>query len=574
MNNAFDLCLPNMSMTYSEQFSKKKIFANTLFNSDDITYHESVPTNYRNKLRFTIGYNDDYSKVVIGYNHPKIKPSIVSSAKDLPHLSMKMKELLISFENYFVGKFDMFPYDRKLLETRFINLFGGITFRTSFNIDETMVIINIDHVTNRDTIDDLIKIYTDLYYSHRQMITSFYLFDKENKINLGKSFITEKLFDLTTGESYDFRITQLSFFQTNTFMTNIMYSRIKDLMKKYSTESDILFDLCCGTGTIGMYCASLCKKVIGIDVCASSIDDANLNAKLNGITNCDFICDKIENVFDGLLQTYKPLNKFIIIDPPRSGLHGNMTELINNSGCNYVIYVSCNQDTMMRDIELMPNYKIADKDMYDMYPFTDHVEVSCVLERIDKIDIVKPFEYVPGVFKNNLFDELHKEITWKQDYFTVDNNGILVQVRERRLTALQSMYDRLIEYSGKTMEPKPFTKTVEFVKNTIEDKFNLKFDSCLINYYQNQEDYMRFHKDDTGVTKTSNIITVSFGETRNFQVRLRADKNIKYYYELKNGDIFRMFGNCQDFFDHSIPPVPNGIEKGGRISLTFRVLNL
>lgn len=569
---AFDYCLPNMAMTYDEQFDKKKEYAKNLFTSDDITNHESIPTNYRNKLRFTIGYNEDYTKVVIGYNNPKVKPSIVYSALELPHLSKKMCEMIGLFENYLEGKFKDIPYEPKLLESRFVNLFGNINIRTSFNIDENMVIIHLDRISNRSTIDDLIKTYTDMYYEFRGMITSFYIIDNDRKINLGKPFISEKLFDLNSGESFDFRITELSFFQTNTHMTNIMYSRIKELMKKYSTDSDVLFDLCCGTGTIGIYCSSLCKKVIGIDVCESSIEDANRNAKLNGIKNCDFICNKIENVFDSLLDTYKPLNKFIIIDPPRSGLHGNMTQLINDSGCNYVIYVSCNQETMMRDIALMPNYKIADKDMYDMYPFTDHVEVSCVLERIDKVDIIKPFEYVPNVFHENYFEELRDEITWKQDYFTINNNGIPSMIRERRLTALQSVYDTHIEYSNKTMEPTPFTKIVQFVKDTIESRFRLIFDSCLINYYQNQEDYMRFHKDDTGVTKSTNIITVSFGESRNFQVRLRADKDIKYYYELNNGDVFRMFGNCQDLFDHSIPPVPNGIEKGGRISLTFRVL--
>jgi tRNA/tmRNA/rRNA uracil-C5-methylase (TrmA/RlmC/RlmD family)/alkylated DNA repair dioxygenase AlkB len=569
---AFDYCLPNMAMTYDEQFDKKKEYAKNLFTSDDITNHESIPTNYRNKLRFTIGYNEDYTKVVIGYNNPKVKPSIVYSALELPHLSKKMCEMIGLFENYLEGKFKDIPYEQKLLESRFVNLFGNINIRTSFNIDENMVIIHLDRISNRSTIDDLIKTYTDMYYEFRGMITSFYIIDNDRKINLGKPFISEKLFDLNSGESFDFRITELSFFQTNTHMTNIMYSRIKELMKKYSTDSDVLFDLCCGTGTIGIYCSSLCKKVIGIDVCESSIEDANRNAKLNGIKNCDFICNKIENVFDSLLDTYKPLNKFIIIDPPRSGLHGNMTQLINDSGCNYVIYVSCNQETMMRDIALMPNYKIADKDMYDMYPFTDHVEVSCVLERIDKVDIIKPFEYVPNVFHENYFEELRDEITWKQDYFTINNNGIPSMIRERRLTALQSVYDTHIEYSNKTMEPTPFTKIVQFVKDTIESRFRLIFDSCLINYYQNQEDYMRFHKDDTGVTKSTNIITVSFGESRNFQVRLRADKDIKYYYELNNGDVFRMFGNCQDLFDHSIPPVPNGIEKGGRISLTFRVL--
>jgi tRNA/tmRNA/rRNA uracil-C5-methylase (TrmA/RlmC/RlmD family)/alkylated DNA repair dioxygenase AlkB len=570
--SAFDYCLPNKDMTYDEQFVKKQDYANTLFGSTDITYHKSIPTNYRNKLRFTIGYNDDYSRVVIGYNNPKNKPSIIYSAVGLPHPSEKMNQMLIAFEDYFVGKLDKFPYEPKLLESRFVNLFGNINIRTSFNVNETMVIVHLDRVTNRASVDELIKIYTDMYYNFRGLITSFYIIDLDRKIQLGKPFITEKLYDLSSGESYDFRITELSFFQTNTFMTNIMYSRIKDLMKKYSTDSDVLFDLCCGTGTIGIYCASLCKKVIGIDVCASSIEDAKLNAKLNGIKNCDFICNKIENVFDDLLKTYNPMNKFIIIDPPRSGLHGNMTQYINDSGCNYVIYVSCNQETMMRDIAMMPNYKIADKDMYDMYPFTDHVEVSCVLERIEKTEVIKPFEHVPKVFSENYFEELRDEITWKQDYFTLSNNGVPTQVRERRLTALQSVFDSPIDYSGKTMDPSPFTPVVKFVKEYIESRFDLMFDSCLINYYVNQEDYMRFHKDDTGVTKTPNIVTVSFGETRNFQVRLRADKDIKYNFELNNGDVFRMFGDCQELFDHSIPPVANGIEKGGRISLTFRVL--
>ena len=575
-NTAFDYCLPNMGMTYDEQFGMKKDYADKLFDGTDprhlTVYHNSTPTNYRNKLRFTIGYNEDYSGIEIGYNNPKVKPSIVYSARDLPHLSTKMTELIIAFETYLKDKFTEIHYDPKMLESQFVNLFGNINIRTSFNINETMVIIHLDRVNNRSSVHELNRIYNNMYLQFRHLITSFYIIDQDTKTFNGKPFISERLFDLNTGESFDFRITELSFFQTNTYMTNIMYSRIKHLMSKYSTDSDILFDLCCGTGTIGIYCASLCKKVIGIDVCESSIEDASRNAKLNGIRNCEFMCNKIEDVFDKLLDTYKPLNKFIIIDPPRSGLHGNMCQLINDSGCNYVIYVSCNQETMMRDISMMPNYKIADKDMYDMYPFTDHVEVSCVLERIDQEVIKKPFEHVSEVFRENYFEKLRDEISWQQDYFTVLNSGVPTQVRERRLTALHSVFSTPIEYSDKTMDPNPFTETVQLVKDTIEIKFGLIFDSCLINYYQNQEDYMKFHKDDTGVTKTSNIITVSFGETRSFQVRLRKDTDIKYYYELKNGDVFRMFGNCQDLFDHSIPPVPNGIEKGGRISLTFRVL--
>jgi len=574
---AFEFCLPNKALTYDDQFNHKKEAAIKLFNSTDLIENKSIPINYRNKLRFTIGFNDDYSKIVIGYNNPKVKPSIIYSAKDQLHLSTKMIKLISDFEIYLQDKLLHYPADKKLMESTFINLFGNITIRTSFNINESMVCIYLDRVSNRLIIDDLIKIYSNLYLVFRDQITSFYIIDKEKSIekiiSFGKPHIYEKLNDLTTSTGYNFRISNTSFFQTNTFMTDIMYSRVKQLMEKYSTDSDVLFDLCCGTGTIGLFCSSLCKKVIGIDVCSSSIEDAKVNAKINSIKNCEFICDRIENVFDGLLDTYKPLNKFIIVDPPRSGLHGSMPELINNSGCNYVIYISCNQETMMRDIKLMNKYKIIDRDIYDMYPFTDHYEVSCVLELIEIKKVEKPFLYIRGMFAENYFEQLKSEITWIQDYFTVMNSGVETKVRERRLTNLQSTCTKMIEYSGKTMMPIPFTKTVQFVKDTIESHFKIYFDSCLINYYVNQEDYMRFHKDDVGVTKSPNIITVSFGETRIFQVRLRKDKEIKYTYELHNGDVFMMHSDCQDIFDHSIPPVAGGETKGGRISLTFRVLN-
>jgi tRNA (uracil-5-)-methyltransferase len=576
MASAIDFCLPNKDLTYAEQFKIKQNFVRKLFSSEEITYHESIHTNYRNKLRFTFGNDYDYSKIVIGYNNPKFKKSLMVSARDFPHLSDQMRELLILFEDYINEKqvFRNITFDKKTIEERFINLYGNINFITSFNVHETMIIISLDRINNRETIQELVQIYTDMFQTFRSKITSFYInIDNSTpSIQYNKPYILEKLHDFIDYRNFEFRRTESSFFQTNTYMTSIMYSRIKELVKKYSTDSDIIFDLCCGTGTIGIYCASLCRKVIGIDTCQSSIDDANRNAKLNNVSNCNFICDKIENVFDSYLEIYKPLNKFIIIDPPRSGLHGNMTQYINNSGCNYVIYVSCNQETMMRDIEMMPNYKITDKDMYDMYPMTDHVEVSCVLERIEKIELIKPFEHVVGIFGENYFDELKNEIKWKQDYFTLVNEGVERVVRERRLTGFQSNSDAIIKYSDKEMIPEKFSLRVAHVKKTIEDRFKLQFDSCLINYYVNQEDYMRFHKDDVGVTKSPNIITVSFGETREFQVRLRADKDIKYYFELKNGDVFRMFENCQDLYDHSIPPVPNGISKGGRISLTFRVL--
>ena len=255
MSTAFEFCLPYKELTYDEQFNSKQKRATKLFMSYDIIEHCSVPTNYRNKLRFTIGYNEDYSKIVIGYNNPKIKPSIIYSAKDQLHLSSKMITLISAFEIYLQEKLIHFSYNKKQLESVFINLFGNLTIRTSFNINETMVSIYIDRISNREIIPDLVKIYSELYIAFRDQITSFYIIDKETSISFGKSYISERLNDLTTHTGYNFRISNTSFFQTNTFMTDIMYSRVKQLMQKYSTDSDILFDLCCGTGTIGLFCA-------------------------------------------------------------------------------------------------------------------------------------------------------------------------------------------------------------------------------------------------------------------------------------------------------------------------------
>lgn len=71
MSTAFEYCLPNKALTYDDQFNHKKEIAIKLFGSADLIENKSIPTNYRNKLRFTIGYTEDYSKIVIGYNNPK-----------------------------------------------------------------------------------------------------------------------------------------------------------------------------------------------------------------------------------------------------------------------------------------------------------------------------------------------------------------------------------------------------------------------------------------------------------------------------------------------------------------------
>jgi tRNA/tmRNA/rRNA uracil-C5-methylase (TrmA/RlmC/RlmD family) len=113
--DALSYALPMMTSTYEDQFNKKLSFVNGTFKSDEITTHSSTPTEYRNKQRFTIGYNSDY-KIVCGYNDPKVMPSLMVSAIDLLNVSKKMNDILKFMEEYLQDKFEQIPYDKKELE--------------------------------------------------------------------------------------------------------------------------------------------------------------------------------------------------------------------------------------------------------------------------------------------------------------------------------------------------------------------------------------------------------------------------------------------------------------------------
>ena len=111
---------------------------------------------------------------------------------------------------------------------------------------------------------------------------------------LGKPYIEERLFDLT------FRVSPYAFFQVNTPVAEILYKNIGDWLSLH--ENTLLLDVCCGTGTIGLCLANRVKHVIGVDIETSAIEDAKLNAQLNHITNCEFICSPAEKVMQQLLH--------------------------------------------------------------------------------------------------------------------------------------------------------------------------------------------------------------------------------------------------------------------------------
>lgn len=187
----------------------------------------------------------------------------------------------------------------------------------------------------------------------------------------GDTIIKETIGDLT------FRISPLSFFQTNSLQVKTLYDIIKQSCSLNS--GDTLLDLYCGTGTIGQYVSQGKFNVIGIEEIKEAIEDAEENARFNAIDNVTYYTGRVKNILK--FNSFNP--DCIIIDPPRSGMVPKALQRVCELKCNQLIYVSCNPVTLVRDLKLLRDfgYTITRFVPVDMFPHTYHLEcvVTCTL---------------------------------------------------------------------------------------------------------------------------------------------------------------------------------------------------
>ena len=190
----------------------------------------------------------------------------------------------------------------------------------------------------------------------------------------GKDYIMEKILGLK------FKISPFSFFQTNTYGAERLYS----MARKFAGDINdkIVFDLYSGTGTIAQIMASKAKKVIGIEIVEEAVGMARENTKLNGLDNVEFIVGDVLKAVDELAQ--KP--DLIIIDPPRDGIHPKAINKIIDFCPDTFVYISCNPVTLVRDLKVFMErgYRIDKIQCMDMFPRTPHVEVVTLLAKQGK----------------------------------------------------------------------------------------------------------------------------------------------------------------------------------------------
>ena len=250
----------------------------------------------------------------------------------------------------------------------------NIMIRTGYTTNEIMVVLVQTDDVIRINVDELVNIYPDIktiVININDKVTNVVLSDK-NKVIYGEGYIIDELNDIK------FKISVNSFYQINYVQTKKIYDLAIEGAKL--SKSDILCDLYCGIGTIGLTAANKVKKVYGVEIVEDAVKDAKENAILNSIDNAEFIAGDVEEIFDRLIkQDLKP--DVVIVDPPRRGLDNKTIENLNNLELDRVVYVSCNPATLVRDLDLLSEkYKVEKITPVDNFPYTSHIESIAVLK--------------------------------------------------------------------------------------------------------------------------------------------------------------------------------------------------
>ncbi len=213
---------------------------------------------------------------------------------------------------------------------------------------------------------------TSLHYTINSKVNDT-IHDQDVICWYGEDHIEEKL------ENFRFKISPKSFFQTNTYQAESLYRVAREFAGLTGTET--LYDLYCGTGSIGIFCSAGAKQVIGIEVVEDAIKDAHENAAMNGLSHCKFYAGDVEKICTDEFFAEHGTPDVIITDPPRAGMTEKLVNQLLKMRAPKVVYVSCNPATQARDLQLLDAaYKITRLQPVDMFPHTHHIENVALLE--------------------------------------------------------------------------------------------------------------------------------------------------------------------------------------------------
>lgn len=375
-----------LQLTYKQQQVKDQLsrIGNVDLPEIDTIIGSPIQQYYRNKLEFTFseqhyltqeeilaaGDGEIERKPALGFHAPKMFDKVVNI--DWCHLqdepTNKIKNLVhqIALENQW--KF----YDFKKQEGWLRNLIIR-------NTTTKEVMVNLIVKSSRpelfqilDTLKEQVPEITSLHYTINPKRNDT-IYDLDVITYYGKGYIEEYL------EDFKFKISPKSFFQTNSRQAERLYQVVRDFAGLSGNE--VVYDLYCGTGSIGIFLSQNAKTIIGIEAVEDAIKDAKINAAWNGLTHCHFYIGDVAQIAtdDFFVQHGKP--DVIITDPPRAGMSEKLIQQLLKMQAPRIVYVSCNPATQARDLQLLDQcYKVIKLQPVDMFPHTHHIENVALLE--------------------------------------------------------------------------------------------------------------------------------------------------------------------------------------------------
>ena len=196
----------------------------------------------------------------------------------------------------------------------------------------------------------------------------------------GTPWLTERMRKPDRDEYLQFRVGPKSFYQTNGAQAARLYRVAWELAELKGDE--LVYDLYTGTGTIANYVAGSCKHVVGLEYVPAAIEDAKLNADLNGVTNATFFAGDMKDLLNDDFVDQNGRPDVVITDPPRAGMHEDVVKMLLKVNPERIVYVSCNPATQARDLKMLSEaYQITAVRPVDMFPQTMHVENVVALVR-------------------------------------------------------------------------------------------------------------------------------------------------------------------------------------------------
>ncbi len=246
-------------------------------------------------------------------------------------------------------------------------------------LDETMVnvIMTSNYGEKRELLMQKLEEFepsiTSLYFTINDKLNDS-IIDLEPTHYRGTKYIKERLGDFL------FQIGPKSFFQTNSSQAEVLYHRAKEMLNLKGTE--VLYDIYCGTGSIGIYLSDNVKKVYGVELVEEAIADAQKNAILNGVEDrCSFFVGDVSKVCNEEFFDEHDAPDVIILDPPRAGLTEKLIRQLIKLNTPTILYISCNPSTQARDLVMfMDTYEVAELQSVDLFPHTHHIENIALLK--------------------------------------------------------------------------------------------------------------------------------------------------------------------------------------------------